>query len=118
MMALSRPIICLVTELRRLAGEEQLVRLVAGAAAAGVTLVQIRERSLDDRRLCALTRRIIDGVRGTDARVVVSREAAAAISRQGPASSGGRSVTSTPSTPASRASRASASRPLRRNGLR
>ena len=72
MMALSRPIICLVTDLRRLAGEEQLVRLVAGAAAAGVTLVQIRERSLDDRRLCALTRRIIDGVRGTDARVVVN----------------------------------------------
>ena len=55
------PIICLVTDRHRLPGasEDALVELVADAAAAGITMVQIRERDLDDRRLLALTRRVI-----------------------------------------------------------
>jgi thiamine-phosphate diphosphorylase len=70
---LPRPIICLVTDRRRLArpDEDTLVRLVAHATAAGVNLVQIRERDLDDRRLLELTRRILTVV-GPGAAVVVN----------------------------------------------
>jgi thiamine-phosphate pyrophosphorylase len=48
------------------------VRLVRHAAAAGVNLVQVRERGLDDRHLLALTRAIVGAVEGTSARVVVN----------------------------------------------
>jgi thiamine-phosphate pyrophosphorylase len=72
----SEPIFCLVTDGQRARrsreGDDELVRLVRHAAAAGVNLVQVRERSLDDRRLLALTRSIIDAVEGTSARVVVN----------------------------------------------
>jgi thiamine-phosphate pyrophosphorylase len=73
-MALSRPIICLVTDRRRLpnSSEDALVRLAAAAARGGVDLIQIRERDLDDRRLLALTQRIVSEVRGTNAIAVVN----------------------------------------------
>jgi thiamine-phosphate pyrophosphorylase len=78
-MASSRPIVCLVTDSRRFADEDRLVRLVAAAATAGVDLVQIRERTLDDRRLLALTRRIVRSVAGTRARVVVNERCDVAL---------------------------------------
>lgn len=55
------PVICLVTDRRRLPApaEENLVRLVESASAAGVTMVQIRESGLDDRRLLALAERLV-----------------------------------------------------------
>ena len=68
---LSRPVFCLVTDRHRTQGEDQLIRLVRHATAAGVNLVQIRERALGDRRLLALTRSIVAAVEGT-ARVVVN----------------------------------------------
>ena len=71
-MASGRPIICLVTDLQRFTTEDQLVRLAARAGAAGVDIVQIRERRLDDRQLYALTQRIVSAVHGTGARVVVN----------------------------------------------
>jgi thiamine-phosphate pyrophosphorylase len=49
-----------------------LVALIAAAARAGVDLVQIRERGLDDHALLALTREARDAVQGTRARVVVN----------------------------------------------
>jgi thiamine-phosphate diphosphorylase len=69
---LSRPIVCLVTDRHRAEGDQHLVRLVRHAAAAGVDLVQVRERGLDDRHLLALTRVIVGAVEGTSARVVVN----------------------------------------------
>ena len=81
---LSRPIFCLVTDRHRVQASErpgrprspgindQLVRLVRHAAVAGVNLVQIRERGLDDRGLLALTRAIVAAVEGTSAKVVVN----------------------------------------------
>ncbi len=68
---LSRPVFCLVTDRHRTQGDDQLVRLVRRATGAGVNLVQIRERGLEDRRLLALTRSIVAAVEGT-ARVVVN----------------------------------------------
>lgn len=69
---LSRPVFCLVTDRHRTPGDDQLIRLVRHATAAGVNLVQIRERGLGDRRLLALTRSIVAAVEGTAARVVVN----------------------------------------------
>ena len=73
---LSEPIFCLVTDGRRTPRDpedvDELVELVRHAAAAGVNLVQVRERHLDDRHLVALTRAIVHGVEGTAARVVVN----------------------------------------------
>ena len=73
---LSEPIFCLVTDGQRARAsrknDDELVQLVRHAAAAGVNLVQVRERGLDDRRLLVLTRSIVDAVKGTAARVVVN----------------------------------------------
>jgi thiamine-phosphate pyrophosphorylase len=71
---LSRPIFCLVTARRRMspATDSELVRLAGHAAAAGVTLIQIRERDADAGRLLSLTRGVIRAVAGTGAKVVVN----------------------------------------------
>jgi thiamine-phosphate pyrophosphorylase len=74
MVAPGHPIICLVTDRRQLPdpAEESLVRLVTLATEAGVNLVHIRERDLDDRHLHALTKRIVAAAAGTSAAVVVN----------------------------------------------
>ena len=71
---LPRPLICLVTDRHRVrpAGTGSLVRLAGGAAAAGVDIIQVREASLDDRRLSDLVTAIVEAVSGTPARVVVN----------------------------------------------
>jgi thiamine-phosphate pyrophosphorylase len=71
---LSRPIFCLVTERSRLspATDAELVRLAGHAAAAGVNLIQIRERDADGGRLLSLTRAVIAAAAGTAAKVVVN----------------------------------------------
>ena len=80
MRALSPPIIALVTDRQRLGGsEDELVRLVHAAVEAGVTLVQVRERDLDDRSLFDLTGRILRAVRRAAARVVVNDRADVAL---------------------------------------
>jgi len=73
-MAVRRPIVCLVTDRRRLSDPDldALVRFAGTAARAGVNLIQIRERDLDDRTLLDLTRRIVSAVEGTAAAVVVN----------------------------------------------
>jgi thiamine-phosphate pyrophosphorylase len=65
-----RAIICLVTADR--GPRQPLLELVDAAAHAGVDMIQIRERRLDDRALLRLTRRAVALTRGTAARVVVN----------------------------------------------
>lgn len=64
----------MVTDRRRLAGDQeaQLIERVAAAAQAGVHLVQARERDLDARLLTRLVTRLVEAVRGTRARVLVN----------------------------------------------
>jgi thiamine-phosphate pyrophosphorylase len=81
MRPLEVPIICLVTDRRRLPAPhgDSLVRLAADAAAAGVSLIHLRERDLDDRQLLALTRRIVSAAAGTGAAVVVNERVDVAL---------------------------------------
>lgn len=68
------PIICLVTDRRRLSEpcDDSLVRLATDAAAAGVGLIHLRERDLDDRRLLALARRVVAAAAGSGTSVVIN----------------------------------------------
>ena len=69
-----QPVICLVTDRRRLPGgsEAVLVEHIAAAARAGVHLVQIRERDLDARALTRVAAAAVDAVRGTATRILVN----------------------------------------------
>ena len=69
-----RPVICMITDDRLAAGRARagLVAAVHAAAVAGVHLIQIRERGLDDRDLLAVTRQCLEAVRGTRARILVN----------------------------------------------
>jgi thiamine-phosphate diphosphorylase len=69
-----RPILCLITDRRRLGAswEEALVRRVRTAAAAGVHLVQVREHDLDGGPMMRLVAACVEAVRGTSTRVLVN----------------------------------------------
>ena len=69
-----RPVICMITDGRLAAGRggAALVDMVRSAARAGVHLIQLRERTLDDRELAALAGECVNAVRGTRARIVVN----------------------------------------------
>ena len=60
-------------------GTGALLRDAGAAGRAGVDLVQVREPSLDDRRLAALVRRIAAAVADSPARVVVNDRADVAL---------------------------------------
>lgn len=62
----------MITDRRRFAGEDALVRRVAAAAAAGVDLVQVRERDMDARLLSRLVARCVGAVKGTRTRILVN----------------------------------------------
>jgi len=63
----------MITDRRRLAGsDDALVQRVAAAAAAGVDLVQVRERDMESRDLTQLVIRCVAAVRGTRARILVN----------------------------------------------
>lgn len=72
--ALRRPVVCLVTDRRRLPGPglDGVVSLAGAAARAGVGLIQIREPDLEGRVLRDLACRILDATAGTGAAVVVN----------------------------------------------
>jgi thiamine-phosphate pyrophosphorylase len=83
-MALSerRPLICLVTDRRRLAETSPsttLVDLVRAAAYAGVDLIQIRERDLEAHELTETVAACVAAVRGTPAEIVVNDRADVAV---------------------------------------
>ena len=71
---------CLVTDRTRLCGErrpfdaarEQLVARLSEAIAAGVDLIQIRERDLEARELAAVVGDVVERSRQTSTRVVVN----------------------------------------------
>jgi thiamine-phosphate diphosphorylase len=68
-----RPVVCMITDRRRLgADDDLLVERVSAAAAAGVDLVQVRERDMDARALSRLVGRCLDAARGTRTRVLVN----------------------------------------------
>jgi thiamine-phosphate diphosphorylase len=80
---LARPLISLVTDRRRLAqrlgldpdGEltgQRLADLVAGAADAGIHLVQVRENDLPTRVLADWIRRFLEIAEGTRTRIIVN----------------------------------------------
>ena len=77
------PIICLVTDRRRLPAArggdgpacDALVELARAAGRAGVDIVQVRERGLGDRKLRRLVEAIVAAVRGGATRVVVNDRA-------------------------------------------
>jgi thiamine-phosphate pyrophosphorylase len=56
-----------------------LVRASGMAARAGVTMSQVRERSLDDRLLLDLSRAIVAGTAGTETEVVINDRADVAL---------------------------------------
>jgi thiamine-phosphate diphosphorylase len=68
---LRAPVICLVTDHRRYP-PGALLPAITAAAAAGLDLVQVRERDLPDRDLLALTRAVVAATAGTRTRVVVN----------------------------------------------
>jgi thiamine-phosphate diphosphorylase len=83
---LPNPMICLVTDRRRLAPDAStneavsaLERFLGQAIEAAVDLIQVRERDLDAGVLCRLVRRIVDRARGSGVRVVVNDRADVAL---------------------------------------
>ena len=80
-IGLPRPLICLVTDRRRVdpPGAGSLLRLVGHAAMAGVDIIHVRESGLDDRQLAGLVREVLAAVAGTPARVVVNERADIAL---------------------------------------
>ena len=79
-MRLERPLLCLVTDRRRLAaGDEtfetvrvRLSQLARDAVDAGIDLVQVRERDLETARLVDLVSDLVDLARGSSTRIIVN----------------------------------------------
>jgi thiamine-phosphate pyrophosphorylase len=62
----------MITDRRRFAGEDALVRRVAAAARAGVDLVQVRERDMEAGEVSRLVERCVAAVRTTRTRILVN----------------------------------------------
>jgi thiamine-phosphate diphosphorylase len=75
------PVVCMITDRRRLGDrpEAALIRRVAAAARAGIHLIQVRERDLPDGELLSLVKRTVDAVRGTRTRILVNDRVDVAI---------------------------------------
>jgi thiamine-phosphate pyrophosphorylase len=79
-MRLERPILCLVTDRRRLAGSEEsfetararLVQLARDAVEAGIDLLQVRERDIEAASLVALVTELVALARGSTTRIIVN----------------------------------------------
>ena len=75
MSRLTVPIVCVVTRGRGATGSEERQRLVGRlrmAARAGANMVQVRERTFDDRLLAEFVADVIDAVRPEGASVIVN----------------------------------------------
>ena len=75
-----QPIVCMITDRRRYQSEEALVARVAAAAAAGIDLVQVRERDMAARDLFRLVTRCLAAVQGTRTRILVNDRLDVALS--------------------------------------
>lgn len=67
----TRPLLCYITDRRELPGEDVLSRMEQ-AVAAGVELVQLRERDLSARQLLALAESALARTRGSKTRLLVN----------------------------------------------
>ncbi len=66
-----RPLLCYVTD-RRSVAVRDLLRVIEQAIAAGVELIQIREKDLGTRPLLALVEAAVERARGTTTRILVN----------------------------------------------
>jgi len=75
------PVVCMITDRRRLGerAEAALIQRVAAAARAGIHLVQIRERDMADGELLTLVVHAVEAVRGTRTRILVNDRVDVAI---------------------------------------
>lgn len=74
-MAIVRPAVCVVTRARGVAGSPEraaLLERLGAAASAGVSMIQVRERQLDDQQLASFVSELKAAVAGTSASVVVN----------------------------------------------
>jgi thiamine-phosphate diphosphorylase len=76
--------LCFITNRRLYGDDERIARVrvleaIGAAAAAGVDLIQIRERDLEGAALADLVRQAVASVRGTNARVLVNDRGDVAI---------------------------------------
>lgn len=74
-LPLPRPILCVVTRARGVAGSAERLTLLARLASAvdaGVSMIQVRERHLDDRALVVFVGELLDICAGTECRVIVN----------------------------------------------
>ena len=74
-MQVRRPVICVVTRARGAADSVERTALLgrlAAAAAAGATMIQLRERQLDDRGLVRFVEEVVAAVRPSAALVIVN----------------------------------------------
>jgi thiamine-phosphate pyrophosphorylase len=74
-MPLTPPLVCVVTRARGASGTPERARLLdrlSVAAAAGASMIQVRERQLDDRRLLAFVQEVTAAVRASGALVLVN----------------------------------------------
>ena len=72
---LAPPVVCVLTRARGTTGSAERNRLldrIAGMAAAGATMIQVRERNLDDRQLLAFIEELKGTVAGTSTLVTVN----------------------------------------------
>ncbi|GBC81663.1 Thiamine-phosphate synthase [bacterium HR10] len=65
------PLLYLITD-RTLCGTRSVLDLIEEAARAGVDLIQIREKDLPTRQLCALVEEAVARIAGTPARLLVN----------------------------------------------
>ncbi len=66
-----RPLLYYITDRKALPGQDPLP-VIAAAIAAGVDLIQLRERDLNTRALLALVERVLELARGTASRILVN----------------------------------------------
>jgi len=79
-MRLERPILCLVTDRRRLTGGDgtfetgrvRLAQLARDAVDAAIDLIQVRERDLETARLVELVSDLVEIARGSTTRIIVN----------------------------------------------
>jgi len=81
-MPLDAPIVCVITRGRGTRGSQEqltLLRRLGAAMHAGATMIQVRERHMDDRSLLAFVRELVAASHGTTSRVVVNDRADIAL---------------------------------------
>ena len=81
-MRLTLPAMCVITRARGTSGSPERGRLLerlAAAADAGATMIQIRERQLDDRRLLAFAAEVIETVRPRGPLVLINERTDVAL---------------------------------------